>query len=373
MPAPRKNRRPRRPLSPAPAEPSAPKWWLIALILFSLLAHVLIVLAFVFIGRHTPKWKDLAKDAPPPEVTLTLAQPPPLPLQRPTFIPTEPDPNAPKQNSPLISDNESALKSRDQATRKANVPLPDVKGHPHASDLREKPPSPASKPQPATPPTPKSQQQPPQPNPAKPNPATKPEPPTPTQAHPSDNPEKTAGKQDVKRPVQPQPENPDGLPVLPPIPAPTIAQESPQTVQIQQVQRKAAPQSAPSFAVHQTDVSGQAGAPGDNSPSAMATDLGRYKAKVYRAVGSRWYAKIGDQQMQVLGVGTVHISYRIYADGHMEILGDPDGHTPSLMMLHSISLNSMTEAAPFEPFSDKMKKEVGESYTDDFSFSIYGD
>jgi hypothetical protein len=163
----------------------------------------------------------------------------------------------------------------------------------------------------------------------------------------------------------------NGLPVLPPITAPTLAPQTPQTQPIPQVQRQATPKSVPSFAVYQSDVEGQAGAPGDNSPAAMATDLGRYKAKVYRAVGALWYNKV-NSQIQVLGVGTVHITYRIYSDGHMVITGDPDGGNQALMILHSLSVNSMTEAAPFDPFSDKLKKEVGDSYTDDFSFSIYG-
>jgi hypothetical protein len=111
---------------------------------------------------------------------------------------------------------------------------------------------------------------------------------------------------------------------------------------------------------------------GDNSASAMATDLGRYKAKIYRAVGARWYDKV-NKQIQVLGVGTVHITYTIHSDGRLEIVADPDSSNASLMLLHSLSLNAMLEAAPFEPFGDAMKRDVGESYTDDFTFSVYGD
>lgn len=371
MPAPRKYRRPRRPLTTARDEWRPRKGWLISLILLSLLAHVLLVLAFVFIGRHTPKWQALAKSEPP-EVSLILQQPPLPPPQRQTFMPTDADPNAPKQNSPVISDNDAALKSHNRTSRKPNSLMPDVTGKNHFFDLHEKPPSSASKPQLPTPPTPENRQQKSPPNQAKPSQAPKPEPPNPSQLRPSENPAKTPSKEEAKKPVQPQQEDPNGLPVLPPIPAPTLAQQSPPTQVVQQVQRKASPQSAPSFAVSQSDVSGQAGQEGDNSPAAMATDLGRYKAKVYRAVGSRWYAKVANQ-LQVLGVGTVHITYTIFSDGHLVITADPDATNASLMLLHSLSLNSMTEAAPFEPFSDAMKKQVGDSYTDDFSFSIYGD
>jgi outer membrane biosynthesis protein TonB len=234
--------------------------------------------------------------------------------------------------------------------------------------LREKPASSASKPQSATPPTPQSQRQPPVPHPAKPNQAAKP---TPPQPHADKNPEEKAAKGTAPKPAPPEQEDANGLPVLPPIAAPTLEQQSPQTQQVQQVPHKASPQSIPSFAVYQSDVSGQSGQPGDNSPAARASELGRYKARVYRAVGSRWYAKVGNQ-LQVLGVGTVHITYTIHSDGSLEITADPDAGNPALMLLHSISVNSMTEAAPFPPFSDAMRKEVGDSFTDDFSFSIYG-
>jgi outer membrane biosynthesis protein TonB len=368
MPAPRKYRRPRGSLSTLRDEPTPPNWWLIALVLFSLLAHILVMLAFILIGRHTPKWKELAASAPPPEVSLTLQPPPPAQPQRPEFIPTEPDANAVAPNSPLISDHNSVLRSHNRKSRTPDVPLPDVSGRHRTSDLREKPPSVASKPQTATPPTPQSQRQPPEPHPVKPNQAVKP---TPPQPHPDKNPEKKPDKGTAQKPAPTETVDANGLPVLPPIEAPTLAQQTPQTQPVQHTPHRASPASIPSFAVYQSEVSGQSGQPGDNSPAARATELGRYKARVYSAVGSRWYAKVSNQ-LQLLGVGTVHVTYTIHSDGSLEITVDPDAGNPALMLLHSISINSMTEAAPFPPFSDAMKKEVGDSFTDDFSFSIYG-
>ncbi len=53
----------------------------------------------------------------------------------------------------------------------------------------------------------------------------------------------------------------------------------------------------------------------------------------------------------------------------MEVL---DGGTDaSRMILRNISLNALRSPAPFKPFSPQMIKEVGDSYTDDFSFSVY--
>ncbi len=49
-----------------------------------------------------------------------------------------------------------------------------------------------------------------------------------------------------------------------------------------------------------------------------------------------------------------------------------------MQMLLSISINSIREAALFDPFTDSMRKELakeqggdGGSYTDDFTFSVY--
>lgn len=367
--APRKHQRPRHSITLASVQPATRKRWLIALILFSLLVHALIVIAIVFVSRHTPKWEEPANPDQTPQVNLVLAPPPPAQHQ-PEFIPTEPQANAPHQDAPLISDNDVQLRSKNRTARDENSPLPDVTGqkdqsftlHSQAPSLSIK-----SNPSPPSPQQPKEQPQQ-QKTAQQPNKETKPEPPDPNAINPTDNPEK--GKDATKDKEVAEQYDPNGLPVLPAINAPTIQPQTPQTQLVPQT-RAAPPHSVPSFAVYQSDVSGQAGAPGDNSPSAMATDLGRYKAKVYRAVGARWYEKVASQ-LQVLGVGSVRVTYTIYKDGTLTITADPDGANPSLMLLHSISINSMTEAAPFDPFTPAMIKEVGDSFTDDFSFSIYG-
>ncbi len=40
-------------------------------------------------------------------------------------------------------------------------------------------------------------------------------------------------------------------------------------------------------------------------------------------------------------------------------------------ILRDISVNSLRAPAPFKPFPPGMIKEVGDSYTDAFSFSVY--
>jgi hypothetical protein len=364
--APHKNLRPRRFLPLGTDRQATRKFWLILFVLLSLLGHVLLVLSFAFLAWRLPKPPELAKDVPPPNVTLSLQPPPP---QRPEFMPSEPDQGAPPQQSPFISDNDQRLHSKNRTAR-ADVPLPDVTGKNHHSSLHETPAAPMTKNPDAnpSPPTPEERQQPPTPptpakpaKPAKPTKATQPQPNQPSSLNPS------------ATPLKPVPQDPNGLPVLPPIDAPTIApQVTAATQEASPTQRRKASSPPPSFAVHQSDVSGAVGIDGDNSPQTMATDLGRYKAKVYRTVGSYWYAGV-NSQIQLLGVGTVHVTYTIHSDGSMEIIADPDKNNASLMLLHTISIQAMLKSAPFDPFSEAMKRDVGESYTDDFTFSVYGD
>jgi len=330
-------------------------------VLISLLAHAVALIAFLLAIRYAPAPPptELASTKPP-EVTLSLEEPPP---PRQIFLPTAPDNTAkPNPKTPVISDNNSTLKSQNQAARKPDAPLPDVAGQKnHSLDLNTSPyvpPTPPTQAASASPskPTQQAQTHPPQPQPAKPTP---PKPPDPT-------PPKPPAQQVAKTTF-----DPDGLPVLPPIAAPTIEPQTPVTT-TQQVKNQTAARPPPSFQLNKSDISGAAGIQGANSVAANATELGRYKAKVYRAVGARWYEKVGQPlTFQTLPTGVVRIQYTIHSDGTVDtkIL---EGTTSTLQMLLSISLNSITEAAPFDPFSEGMRKEVGDSYTDDFTFQIYG-
>lgn len=355
------------------------KLWLVIFVLLSLLVHIVTILAIFLLSIYMPAPKIELPPQENPAVTLSLQPPPPAiqPPKRSVFMSTAPDPTAqPNQNTPIESDNNSALKSRTQTARAPDSVLPDVTApKQHALDFQDTPYVPptqnpqtasnqsAQKPNPQKPAPPHPQAQAQQPPP-------KPTPPSPKPPEP--NPSKTPTTQIVKNDV-----NPDGLPVLPPIIAPTIAPQTPSNP-MQQVQNQTAARPPPSFQLNKSDISGSQGALGDNSPAANATELGRYKAKFYRAVGSRWYGKVG-QSFQILPVGTVHIQYTIHADGTVDNIKVLEGNNSVLQLLLSISQNSITEASPFDPFTDSMRKEVaknqgndGESYTDDFTFSIYG-
>jgi len=335
-------------------EPSINTRGLVDLLLLSLLAHALIITAILLITVFMPVPKIII---PVPAITtLTLTPlPPPVPAtpKKPLFIPTTPQPNVPHKVQPVESANDTELTSKSPTARKPDSIMPDVTGREHAPNLNETP-NVQTPPKPevsSTPPTPK------QPKPEKPTPPQPPQPP--------------AKPRPPTPPKKPQPQvDENGLPVLPPLAAPTMAQVNPAL---------ASPPPAVSMPQEATSVHGALGRRGDNSPAAMATALGKYKQKIYLAVGSRWYPDV-NQHFQTLGVGVVRVQYTIHYDGSVETkVLDPGNST--MQQLLSISINSIRDSAPFDKFEDYpgLREEIikeqggdGSSYTDDFTFSIYG-
>jgi hypothetical protein len=184
---------------------------LINVLLLSLLAHAALITLILLISIFLPTALRPAAKAPP-TVSLSLIQPPP-----PVFVPTNPEVNAPHKIQPIVSANDHDLTTQSKVARKPDTIMPDVLGKEHSPDLNTRPdvqappkpevstsqPTPRqAKPDKPTPPQPKPQtaQAKPQPD----QPPAKPAPPTP--------------------PVKPQPLVDDnGLPLLPPINAPTLA------------------------------------------------------------------------------------------------------------------------------------------------------
>jgi outer membrane biosynthesis protein TonB len=345
--------------------------WVVIFILFSLLAHLLFVVAIVLISHFipTPKFKSLPQEIASTTLSLQPQPPPPPanPLHPRMFALTNPD-DAKHAIRPIESDNDADLKSQSAVARNPDSLMPDiVRKNEHASAMQDAPNAPSKNPpRPGAPSSATGQQQQKtqsQQQQNKPSPQTQPQPQQAQQPSPtvSKQPKPTNAKTPTAQLVQQQ-LDPNGLPVLPPISAPTMAPAS---------ERQETPpaSSVPEIA---DDAHGALGTHGDNSPAAMATAFGKYKAKVYRAVGSRWYPQV-DKQFQILPVGIVHIQFTIHSDGTVDtkVL---EGDNASLQILCTISLNAIRESAPFDPFPAAMIQELGgaDSYTDDFTFSIYG-
>jgi outer membrane biosynthesis protein TonB len=327
--------------------------WVIIFILLSLLAHVLIITGIVLITHFMPVPKFVPDQPKDQKVTLSLVPPPAPPPSKPIFVPTQPQLNVPHVQQPIESANDTQLQSRNQTARDATSLLPDVNGKPHAPDMRNSPEVQApQKPQVATTqPTPRQAQ------PQKPTPPT-PKPQISPQLMPQPLPPQPKPTPTVTPKPEPQVDPETGLPVLPPIQAQTMAPPD--------QAKPLAP--APSQQELAGEHHGALGRSGDNSPAAMATELGKYKQYVYSVVGSYWYPDI-DKHFGLIGVGMVHIQFTIHSDGTLSDVTILEGD--NLDQLKTISKNALVAPAPFKPFSPAMIKEVGDSYTDDFSFSVY--
>jgi len=341
--------------------------WLVIFVILSLLAHAILIAIIILITVFMPVPKVVQLEPTNDEVTLSLLPPPPVPTPQPKtiFVPTTPDANAQHKQQPIISANDRELTSKSQNPKAPDSLMPEVDGKLHSADLNTSPLIKApDTPQPSTtPPTPKQ---------------AKPDKPTPPQPKPQQAPVKQSQPpQPNPKPAPPNPPKPrpavdpyTGLPVLPPLAVATMA---PPDAAAQPL----AP--APSIQQEAGSVHGALGHRGDNSPAAMASVLGKYKQKVYQAVGSRWYPKV-DSAFGILGVGVVHIQFTIHADGTVETkVLDPGDST--MQTLLSISVLSIRDSAPFDKFDDYpgLRDELikdqggdGSSFTDDFTFTIYG-
>jgi outer membrane biosynthesis protein TonB len=350
----------------------------------SLLLHILLLLLIASGVVKLPNSYEVPVSS---ESTITLLEESPIPApqiqpaparQQSAFVPTVAGQETDKPNpkAPLESERNTALRST-SPTRDANSALPDMRGDPRSSlnylntpgsaGEGNQPPQQAS---PAQPPQPQVAQQ--QPTPPQPKPQQQNQQEAQQAAQPSPQPNKA--------PDKPTPRIEDALPLLPPEqqkPSSQVAQQTNQQSPTQHTQ--ASPQQAPrpppaSFAMNRSDTRGRGvNIPGMPSPEARDTELGRYKQKMYRAVGSRWQLDVA-RSLSFLAIGSVRIKFFVRANGVIEnirIADDSGSNNNSTEMLKTISLDAIVKSAPFEPFSETMKQQLGSGYDEEFTFSIY--
>ncbi len=108
------------------------------------------------------------------------------------------------------------------------------------------------------------------------------------------------------------------------------------------------------------------GSPPAPIPQPKNDALSRYKHIVYQAVGSHWFPAI-DRLSGSIPPGKVHLSFTIHSDGNISditILGGKDQTA-----LANLSINALHDSAPYAPFDADLRKQVGDKYTDDFTFT----
>jgi outer membrane biosynthesis protein TonB len=102
-------------------------------------------------------------------------------------------------------------------------------------------------------------------------------------------------------------------------------------------------------------------------PVAPVSELNKYKEYVRETVGSCWYPEM-NKYGYLFGKGAVDIQFTIHSDGKLSDIKIRNGE--NLKGLARVSENALINLAPFKAFSLGLMKEVGDHYTDDFTFSI---
>lgn len=212
-------------------------------------------------------------------------------------MPTDEDQAAPHKETLIESANDHRLTSKSQQARQPDSIMPDVTAKlQHPADLKNAPLSATKQPPQAAQSSPQQQQDKSPPSP-QPSPEQTPQPQQatqPAQPQQATTPAKSPPTKPLNQPPAPQQQqyDPNGLPVLPALNVPTMAPANAQ-------HREANP--AASLPKVEQDSHGAIGTHGENSPESMATELGKYKQRVYAAIGSYWYPDV-NAHFQVLPV-----------------------------------------------------------------------
>lgn len=182
-----------------------------------------------------------------------------------------------------------------------------------------------------------------------------------------------------KKPSQTQPERQKQLEKLlhkgksfplarevPPIPHP-VAPPSPPTPVTRQIET---PTPASTFTMdrRRTAIQGGAALGGDSSVASQESILGRYKSKLYRAIGSRWYIYV-QNRMSLLSVGQVKIRFFVRSNGVIEETKFTDGDSTSV--LGTLSERAILDVGKMEPFPNDLKQRLGDGYWEEITFNIY--
>jgi hypothetical protein len=281
---------------------------------------------------------------PAPEISLVpiseSSLPPALRSQRQVVVSTAPDTNIENPNARLESDRNNIAASQLDPTQK-DSPLPEL-GKGQRSILQDsgKPGDHVSN----TPPQPKS-------------PQAQPRPP-----QPQTNPASTS-------PTTPEKPTAGDLPLYRTNPQSTDPTTKPDNNTPANPSKLTPPPSNVGFGKVRTAGEGGRVQTGLPSPEATATALGKYKARMFNAIGSRWYLKV-EELMQTLQVSTIRIRFTVTADGVIKDLTVLN-KTDRAQALETVSVSSIRDAGPLPPFPAKLKQEIGDSFEEEVSFGIY--
>jgi hypothetical protein len=95
--------------------------------------------------------------------------------------------------------------------------------------------------------------------------------------------------------------------------------------------------------------------------------LGNYKWYVYEVVQSYWHPAI-NERFGLIEQGKVRLRFTVHSDGSLSDVTLLEGKDQKEFA--KICTDSLTSPEPFKPFDSALIKQVGEKYTDDFTFTV---
>lgn len=115
-------------------------------------------------------------------------------------------------------------------------------------------------------------------------------------------------------------------------------------------------------------ISGGAAQGADSSVEARESELGKYKARLYRGIGSRWYVSV-QNDTGLISIGTVRIRFYIRYDGTISevqiVQGRNEGKLTAVSRLAILEMNGQL------PFPEAVRKQVGDGFYEEVTFTVY--
>jgi len=333
-----------------------------AALLLSLALHAFLG---VFYSAHfMPDMTELTKkhrenlDATPTLVMLETdpENPPAAEKHRSSFLQTEemPETKKPPENAQFESDKNTRASSPVEGTSKDQLPTLDGREKP-GLNLLDKSASPQKQKQ-----TPQPQEQRQQKTEEK-------------QLEPQEK--KDAAQKSIKQPSEIMPRLTNGIYPISEPKREWASRESIKEEIIRQEEKRfqqtaqQPPAEAYSFRQDKSLLRGGKISTGAPSIESAETPLGKYKAKIYNTIGTQWRFMVAEKS-SVLSYGTTSIQFTIGRDGKLEGVMVTGG-SPGAEMLQVLSMNAVRLCAPFPPFPENIKQQLGESLTLDVNFTIY--
>lgn len=323
----------------------------------SLLLHPVLIALLILLWI----WNAAHKSTPPParsdQIRVTLSTPPPLPppieTPRPTpFLDTAGLPQLDQPDPRAAFEGETNTAAMSRSTGPGNPSLPNQQGDPRPGiELFNADYSPENARQPSAPTPEHRQPTAEQPTPEKPEPsASRPNSPLQDKLRNAPNARLQTGEKNEAQKIREQETRTNPA-------RPTDPSESTN------------PPAAFSAFKRQNRIEGGATRGETDSAAARESDLGRYKAKLYRAIGSRWYAYVRQDDGKI-GIGVVRLRFYVRHDGVIlppEIIQGAE-HAALL----AVSRRSIMEVSgQLEPFPPSMRQQLGDGYYEEVSFTIY--